>query len=207
MDEGQGQRRSAGVDGVSIEEFGQTQKDNLYKLWNRMSSGSTFRRAGAGGGDTEGSWGGDQGAGCADGGGIVTGCAVTIWVSLSSRIRSIRCGVSGWRCCSSSAAAPAGCSCAPGCRRAGDAAGVVDRPRWAAGDASVVGPGSGRPGGGDTRDPGLLIVVAGRDILLCDEYTQERACAGRHVDARRCWRGGLGWRRGCPTWRACWWVR
>ena len=49
-----------------------------------------------------------------DGGGIVTGCAVTIWVSLSSRIRSIRCGVSGWRCCSSNAAAPAGCSCAPG---------------------------------------------------------------------------------------------
>ena len=31
-----------GVDGVSIEEFEKDLKDNLYKIWNRMSSGSYF---------------------------------------------------------------------------------------------------------------------------------------------------------------------
>src|SRR6476659_5517132 len=41
---------------------------------------------GAGGGDTEGSWGGDQGVGCAHGGGIVPRRPVMIWVSLSSLI-------------------------------------------------------------------------------------------------------------------------
>ncbi len=29
-----------GVDAVSITEFGNDERDNLYKLWNRMSSGS-----------------------------------------------------------------------------------------------------------------------------------------------------------------------
>lgn len=33
---------AAGVDGVSIEEFEENLKGNLYKLWNRMSSGSYF---------------------------------------------------------------------------------------------------------------------------------------------------------------------
>ena len=33
---------SAGIDGQSIEGFEQNLKDNLYKLWNRMSSGSYF---------------------------------------------------------------------------------------------------------------------------------------------------------------------
>ena len=33
---------SAGVDGVTIEEFEQDLKRNLYRLWNRMSSGSYF---------------------------------------------------------------------------------------------------------------------------------------------------------------------
>jgi len=33
---------AAGVDGVSIEEFERDLKDNLYKIWNRMSSGSYF---------------------------------------------------------------------------------------------------------------------------------------------------------------------
>ena len=32
----------AGVDGVSIEEFEKDLGNNLYKLWNRMSSGSYF---------------------------------------------------------------------------------------------------------------------------------------------------------------------
>jgi RNA-directed DNA polymerase len=35
-------RGAPGVDAVSIEEFEQQWKDNLYKLWNRMSSGSYF---------------------------------------------------------------------------------------------------------------------------------------------------------------------
>ena len=33
---------AAGVDGVSIEEFEKDLKDNLYKLWNRMASGTYF---------------------------------------------------------------------------------------------------------------------------------------------------------------------
>ena len=33
---------AAGVDGVKVERFGEAAKDNLYKLWNRMSSGSYF---------------------------------------------------------------------------------------------------------------------------------------------------------------------
>ncbi|MEY9593170.1 retron-type reverse transcriptase [Bradyrhizobium yuanmingense] len=37
-------RGSAGVDGVSIEEFEKDLKRNLYKIWNRMSSGTYFFR-------------------------------------------------------------------------------------------------------------------------------------------------------------------
>lgn len=33
---------SAGIDGVEIEEYDKSLKANLYKLWNRMSSGSYF---------------------------------------------------------------------------------------------------------------------------------------------------------------------
>ena len=35
-------RGSSGVDKVSIDKFGKNLKDNLYKIWNRMSSGSYF---------------------------------------------------------------------------------------------------------------------------------------------------------------------
>jgi RNA-directed DNA polymerase len=33
---------AAGVDGLSLEQFAQDLKRNLYKIWNRMSSGSYF---------------------------------------------------------------------------------------------------------------------------------------------------------------------
>ena len=33
---------AAGADGVTIEQFEERLKDRLYKLWNRMSSGSYF---------------------------------------------------------------------------------------------------------------------------------------------------------------------
>ncbi|AQW56364.1 hypothetical protein ACPEIC_09735 [Stenotrophomonas sp. NPDC087984] len=33
---------AAGVDGVSVEEFGKDAQNNLYKLWNGLSSGSYF---------------------------------------------------------------------------------------------------------------------------------------------------------------------
>ena len=33
---------SAGVDGQTIEQFDADLRNNLYKLWNRMSSGSYF---------------------------------------------------------------------------------------------------------------------------------------------------------------------
>ncbi|RXS64593.1 hypothetical protein EST92_30620 [Streptomyces sp. TM32] len=35
-------RGAAGVDGQSLAEFEQDEKNNLYKLWNRLSSGSYF---------------------------------------------------------------------------------------------------------------------------------------------------------------------
>jgi RNA-directed DNA polymerase len=35
-------RGAAGVDGQSLEHFRESEKDNLYKLWNRLSSGSYF---------------------------------------------------------------------------------------------------------------------------------------------------------------------
>ena len=35
---------AAGVDQESLEDFSRNLKDNLYKLWNRMSSGSYFHR-------------------------------------------------------------------------------------------------------------------------------------------------------------------
>ena len=35
-------RGAAGVDGQTIARFEEDLKDNLYKLWNRMSSGSYF---------------------------------------------------------------------------------------------------------------------------------------------------------------------
>ncbi len=36
---------ASGVDGVNFEEFEKDLKNNLYKLWNRMSSGSYFPKA------------------------------------------------------------------------------------------------------------------------------------------------------------------
>ena len=33
---------AAGVDKITIEKFEENLKDNLYKIWNRMSSGSYF---------------------------------------------------------------------------------------------------------------------------------------------------------------------
>lgn len=37
-----GNKGAAGVDGVRVEQYAQDWKNNLYKLWNRMSSGSYF---------------------------------------------------------------------------------------------------------------------------------------------------------------------
>ena len=33
---------AAGIDGQSLADFAQDERDNLYKIWNRMSSGSYF---------------------------------------------------------------------------------------------------------------------------------------------------------------------
>jgi RNA-directed DNA polymerase len=38
----EGKKGGAGVDGVTVEAFGQEWKDNLYRAWNRVSSGSYF---------------------------------------------------------------------------------------------------------------------------------------------------------------------
>jgi RNA-directed DNA polymerase len=34
--------KAAGVDGQSLDDFAQDLENNLYKLWNRMASGSYF---------------------------------------------------------------------------------------------------------------------------------------------------------------------
>ena len=36
---------AGGIDGVSFAEFDKDLKNNLYKIWNRMSSGSYFPKA------------------------------------------------------------------------------------------------------------------------------------------------------------------
>jgi hypothetical protein len=47
---------SAGVDGVTIKQYEQDLKNNLFKLWNRLSSGELLPAAGQSRADTEG-WG------------------------------------------------------------------------------------------------------------------------------------------------------
>ena len=47
---------AAGVDGESIAEFERDLTNNLYKLWNRMSSGQLFSASGEDGRDTEKRW-------------------------------------------------------------------------------------------------------------------------------------------------------
>ena len=42
----------AGIDGVSIGEFERKLKSNLYKIWNRMASGSYFPPSSKGGADS-----------------------------------------------------------------------------------------------------------------------------------------------------------
>jgi hypothetical protein len=42
---GEGKPRAAGVDGMSIADFEQDLANNLYLIWNRMSSGSYFPQA------------------------------------------------------------------------------------------------------------------------------------------------------------------
>ncbi|GIM46172.1 hypothetical protein DNHGIG_17210 [Collibacillus ludicampi] len=44
---------AAGVDNVSLEKFESNLKNNLYKIWNRMSSGSYFPPPGEGGRNTQ----------------------------------------------------------------------------------------------------------------------------------------------------------
>ncbi|MGA3309250.1 MAG: hypothetical protein ABSD08_11620 [Xanthobacteraceae bacterium] len=47
---------AAGVDGQTIADFEADLSNNLYELWNRMSSGSYFPAAGATRGYSEGGW-------------------------------------------------------------------------------------------------------------------------------------------------------
>lgn len=52
-------RGAAGVDNESLESFEANLKNNLYKIWNRMSSGSYFPPR-EGGRDTEEKWRGSR---------------------------------------------------------------------------------------------------------------------------------------------------
>ena len=80
---------AAGADGVTIEMFEKDLKDNLYKVWNRMSSGTYFPppvRAV----EIPKSSGRHARSRRAHGGGIVSHCPVIPWVSSLSPIRSTR---------------------------------------------------------------------------------------------------------------------
>jgi hypothetical protein len=57
---------AAGVDEQSLGEFESDLRNNLYKIWNRMSSGDLFSASGDGGGDTQGV-GGQENSRRADG--------------------------------------------------------------------------------------------------------------------------------------------
>src|SRR3954466_11236930 len=59
---------AAGVDGVSLEVFERSLEDNLYKLWNRMASGSYVPPPGQSGDHPEEGWRGARARG-PDGGG------------------------------------------------------------------------------------------------------------------------------------------
>ena len=83
-------RGAPGVDEVSLGEFEKDLKGNRYKVWNRLSSGSYFPPPVRAVEIPKGPGKGTRMLGGADGGSIVTGRPVTIWVSSSSRIRSIR---------------------------------------------------------------------------------------------------------------------
>jgi hypothetical protein len=70
-----------GVDGRDLDEFEADLRDNLYKIWNRMSSGSYFPPPVKGGGDPQAARrrgpnagrADDRGQGRADGGGDASG--------------------------------------------------------------------------------------------------------------------------------------
>ena len=47
-------RGAAGIDDETIDDFEQDLSKNLYKLWNRMSSGSYLPAAGQAGGNSQG---------------------------------------------------------------------------------------------------------------------------------------------------------
>ena len=59
---------AAGVDGQSVDAFEEDLKGNLYKVWNRMSSGSYFSTTGSSGGNPQRRWP-DAAVGYTDGGG------------------------------------------------------------------------------------------------------------------------------------------
>ena len=86
-------------------------KDNLYKVWNRMRSGTWFAAAGQGGRDPQAARRRDPNAGCADGHRHTAASSNELLISWWSRIRSIRCGVSGWRFCMCVVRRPVGCMC------------------------------------------------------------------------------------------------
>ena len=80
---------AAGADGVTIAEFEGNLKGNLYRIWNRMSSGTYFPppvRAV----EIPKTNGGVRILGDRDGGGIVPRPPVMIWVLLLLRILSTR---------------------------------------------------------------------------------------------------------------------
>ena len=47
---------SAGVDGMDFEKYEENLKDNLYKLWDRMSFGELFPKSGQSSEDSKEGW-------------------------------------------------------------------------------------------------------------------------------------------------------
>ena len=88
-----------GVDGQALDEFEADLADNLYKIWNRMSSGTYVPAAGQGGRDPQAAWRWGPNAGRADGHLIPLRRPTSLWVRWWSRIGSIRFMASGLRFC------------------------------------------------------------------------------------------------------------
>lgn len=61
-------RGAPGVDEVSVSEFAQDLKGDLYKIWNRLSSGTYLPPPVRVTRDPQAAWAGDAGPGCAHSG-------------------------------------------------------------------------------------------------------------------------------------------
>ena len=101
-----------GVDGQALEEFEADLVDSLYKVWNRMSSGTWFPPPVRAVEIPKPHGPGTRVLGMPTVIVILLCRPTSFWVRWWSRIRSIRCSGSGLRFCMCVVRRPVGCMCA-----------------------------------------------------------------------------------------------